>query len=74
MDFYCPVAKLVIEVDGGQHYTGGAIENDNRRDSYLMSLGLKVLRFTNVDVLENIEGVVEKIIEVINNTKKENLP
>ena len=61
VDFYCPRAKLVIEVDGGQHFTDDGHEYDKARDDYLNSLGLKVLRFSNSDVLTNIEGVVECI-------------
>jgi very-short-patch-repair endonuclease len=60
-DFYCPKVKLVIEVDGGQHYSDEVIEYDRARDNYMASLGLRVLRFTNIDVLTNIEGVVEVI-------------
>lgn len=63
VDFFCPRAKLVIEVDGGQHLSDGATEYDKVRDKYMSSLGLKVLRFTNIDVLTNIEGVVESILE-----------
>ncbi|MHB8105537.1 MAG: endonuclease domain-containing protein, partial [Dehalococcoidales bacterium] len=43
-DFYCPKAKLVIEVDGGQHLTTDAIEYDRVKDEYMANLGLKVLR------------------------------
>jgi very-short-patch-repair endonuclease len=63
VDFYCPKAKLVIEVDGGQHFSGEQLENDKNRDAYLLSLGLKVLRFNNNEVLKNLEGVVEVILE-----------
>ncbi len=63
VDYYYPKAKLVTEVDGGQHYEKEGTEKDKARDEYLRSLGLKVLRFTNIEVLKNIEGVVEKIIE-----------
>ena len=63
VDFYCPRAKLVIEVDGGQHYSDDMAEVDRKRDDYLKNLGLKVLRFSNTEVLNNIEGVVESILE-----------
>src|SRR3972149_6688936 len=53
VDFYCPKAKLVLEVDGGQHYSDEQIEIDKKRSSYLNKLGLKVMRFTNLDVLNN---------------------
>jgi very-short-patch-repair endonuclease len=63
VDFFCPRAKLVIEVDGGQHYSGKTAEADRIRDDYMRNLGLKVLRFTDTDVLTNVEGVVESTIE-----------
>ena len=66
-DFYCPKAKLVIEVDGSQHYTGKMLSSDQKRDEYLKNLGFKVLRFTDTDVLKNIDGVVEKILESLEN-------
>jgi len=65
VDFYCPRAKLVIEIAGSQHLVGETIEYDRIRDDYLSSLDLRVLRFTNIDVLKNIKGVMEKIEEKI---------
>jgi very-short-patch-repair endonuclease len=61
VDFYCAAAKLVIEVDGGQHYTDDGRTKGAIRDAYIKSLGLKVLRYSDIDVLKNIEGVVENI-------------
>ena len=60
-DFYCPKANLVIEVDGGQHYSDEGKKKDSIRDSYLVGIGLNILRFSDRDVFENIEGVIEKI-------------
>ncbi len=71
VDFYCPKAKLVIEVDGSHHLVGETVEYDRIRDEYLITFGLRVMRFTNTDVLTNIEGVFESIIE---NTGDENPP
>ena len=65
VDFFCPRAKLVIEVDGGQHLSDEMAEYDRIRNEYLSSLGLRVLRFTNTEVLKNIAGVVERIEEEI---------
>ncbi len=65
VDFFCPRAKLVIEVDGSQHFSDEMTEYDRIRNEYLSSLGLRVLRFTNIDVLTHIESVVESIIEDI---------
>jgi very-short-patch-repair endonuclease len=59
VDFYCAEARLVVEVDGGIHdYTQ---EEDAIRQEFLESLGLRVVRFRNEDVLEEIEGVLEGI-------------
>jgi len=63
VDFFCSRAKLVIEVDGSHHLVGGTIEYDRIREEYLSSIGLRVLRFTNTDVLTHIGEVVEKIEE-----------
>lgn len=62
VDFFCPKAKLIIEVDGGQHYTDKISSADRRRDDYMRNLGLRVLRFSDIDVLKNVDGVVESII------------
>jgi len=65
VDFYCHKAKLVIEVDGGQHYTDEGKEYDADRNACLNNLGLNVLHISNMDVLQNIEGVVEKILDYL---------
>ncbi len=61
VDFYCASAKLVIELDGSQHYETQSAAYDCRRSAYLESLGLKVLRFSNGDVDRNFQGVCEQI-------------
>jgi very-short-patch-repair endonuclease len=63
VDFYCPRAKLVIELDGGQHLSEEGVAADRKRDEYLRRLGLKVLRFSDTDVLLNIEGVIGVVLE-----------
>lgn len=63
VDFYCPKARLVIEIDGGGHYKPEGVKKDEVRDALLRSNGLSVLRFSDVDVLLNIEAVIEKIHE-----------
>jgi len=65
VDFYCPKAKLVIEVDGGQHYFDKQNAIDKNREIYLSENGLKVLRFNNLDILQNIDGVLEYIDEYL---------
>jgi very-short-patch-repair endonuclease len=62
VDFYCPKAQLVIEVDGGQHYKPEGALRDSVRDSFLKDLGFSVLRFSNRDVLYNIDGVFATIV------------
>lgn len=63
VDFYCPAADLVIECDGGQHYTEDGLAADKSRDHALNELGLMVLRFSNHEILTEIDGVVEVIYE-----------
>lgn len=58
IDFYCAQKKLVVEIDGGQHYENAA---DRERDSYLERHGCSVLRFWNNDVLNNLSGCLEVI-------------
>lgn len=65
VDFYCPAANLVIECDGGQHYTAEGLEADRARDQALAQLGLNMLRFDNRQILTEIDGVVEKIYCVV---------
>ena len=65
-DFVARKAKLVIEVDGGQHAT--ATVADNRRTQFLRDRGYRVIRFWNNDVLQNIEGVVEAILQALANS------
>ena len=61
VDFYCPKANLVIELDGGQHYSKIGRAKDRIRDNVLKGVGLKVLRFSDRDVFENIGGVMEVV-------------
>ncbi len=61
VDFYCPKTKLIIELDGGQHYSEEGREKDRARDRFLEDTGLRVLRFSDRDVFENLQGVLEKI-------------
>ena len=63
VDFYCPESKLVIEIDGGQHFTNEVIQEDMTRDRYLSKEGINVLRFSDREVFENLNGVIERIYE-----------
>lgn len=59
-DFVCVKVGIVVEVDGGQH--ASVVKQDERRSMELMKRGYRVLRFWNNEVLENIAGVLEKIM------------
>jgi very-short-patch-repair endonuclease len=61
VDFYCSAANLVIECDGGQHYTEDGRSADQIRDQALSELGLVVLRFSNRQILTKTDAVVEQI-------------
>ena len=69
VDFYCAGAKLVIELDGSQHYTDQGISSDEKRTQCLQKHGLLVLRFSNLDIDTNYIGVCT----VIDDTIKERL-
>jgi very-short-patch-repair endonuclease len=60
-DFYCKKSKIVVELDGGQHYDEQAIRYDAQRSAYFESLGILVLRFTNTDVRQRFRQVCEMI-------------
>ena len=69
-DFYCSSAKLVIELDGLQHYTQAGIIHDRNRTAYLESLGLYVLRFTSREVEERFEEACAEIDRIIDERKR----
>ncbi len=61
VDFYCPKTRIVIEVDGGQHYSAEGKERDRKRDEHMKEAGIPVLRFSDREVLLNLEAVLERI-------------
>ena len=61
VDFYCYRAKLIIELDGSQHYDPDVILYDQNRTNYLQQQGYLVLRFTNTDVTKEFRAVCERI-------------
>jgi very-short-patch-repair endonuclease len=65
VDFFAPMAKLAVEVDGSQHMVGDHVQKDRIRDGYLASLGLKVLRFNSREVLKESDAVVEAIYRMV---------
>jgi len=62
-DFYCPKKRLAIEIDGSQHLAEESKEHDEERTKYFASYDIKVIRFWNNEVINNMEGVIEKIVE-----------
>ena len=68
VDFYCHQAKLVIEIDGSQHYTEDGMEYDEARTAILNCYGLRVVRFKNVEVDKNFKNVCDTINDIINQT------
>jgi len=63
VDFYCPEGSLVIEVDGDTHADENQVRKDKQRETYLRSLGLRVIRYMNDDILNNVDGVLEDLCE-----------
>ena len=71
VDFCSPKAKLIVEVDGSQHQQ--SIDYDERRTEFLEQRGYKVLRVSNIDVLENLDGVLETIYWLVADTRQMNV-
>jgi very-short-patch-repair endonuclease len=68
VDFFCPKAFLVVEVDGERHLTIEAKRYDKLRDEYMQSLELRTIRFSNSDVLNNTDIVLANINKYISTT------
>ena len=64
-DFYCAEAKLVVELDGSQHYEAAGIERDEARTAFLTGYGLRVVRIPNNAVNQNFAGVCEYLDRVV---------
>ncbi len=67
VDFYCAKARLVVELDGGGHYTAEQAEKDEARTKGLESMNLKVVRICNLDIDRNFRGVCEYIDLAVKN-------
>jgi very-short-patch-repair endonuclease len=65
LDFYSPELKLAIEIDGESHFQEGVAQYDKERQIFIESAGIQFLRFTNQDVYENLNGVLETIASKI---------
>ena len=69
VDFYCAEAKIVIELDGSQHYEQEAKKKDAERDRFLSEQGITVLRYTNLEVNSNFDGVCIDILNHIDSSR-----
>ena len=65
VDFYGPAVNLVLELDGGQHFTGEGMACDRLRDAFLASQGLRILRFDDRQVLLETTAVLEMVLRAI---------
>jgi very-short-patch-repair endonuclease len=65
IDFYSPGVQLGIELDGDSHFQEGRPEYDRRRQAFIESFGIKILRFLNEEIYENLDGVLELIAREI---------
>jgi very-short-patch-repair endonuclease len=74
VDFVCETSKLIIELDGGQHFEAENQKRDARRDAFLAGRGYRVLRFNNHDVMVNKDGVLETIAAAIASSPSPTLP
>ncbi len=73
VDFYCHKAKLVIELDGSQHFTEDGKDNDKSRTQALEAYGLKVIRFTNWSITSNFIEVCNFIDTTVKNESAHNV-
>ncbi|MBQ8769512.1 MAG: DUF559 domain-containing protein, partial [Oscillospiraceae bacterium] len=64
-DFYCHQARLIVELDGSQHYDPEMIEYDRKRTAYFESQGLTVIRFSNLDVTRRFKDVCDAIFQAV---------
>jgi len=69
-DFCCPKAKLIVELDGGQHAENEAVRYDNERTKYFESLGYRVIRFWNNQVMKDMNGVILTITYTLEEIQK----
>ncbi|VVQ27967.1 MULTISPECIES: endonuclease domain-containing protein [Pseudomonas] len=69
LDFYCAELKLAIELDGGQHFETQGLIHDQRRTRYLNQKGIEIVRFSNLEVIQQMDDVLEQIIRIAANRK-----
>lgn len=66
LGFFCPTTNLAIELDSDSHYTAEAMEYDKIRDNYLQSIGITLIRYSNQEIDDNLEKVLENIRSHLN--------
>jgi very-short-patch-repair endonuclease len=65
VDFYCPAKKLAIELDGDSHYTPDSIVYDKIRDEFIATCEIVTIRFTNEEIIKNLNGVLDVILDIL---------
>ncbi|MGH8015827.1 MAG: endonuclease domain-containing protein, partial [Candidatus Zixiibacteriota bacterium] len=70
LDFYCPAAKLAIELDGSSHFQNDEPEYDRNRQVSIEQLGIRFLRFTNLEIYKHLNETMEAIAEALKETGK----
>jgi len=73
-DFVCHASKIIVELDGGQHFETESMKRDARRDAFLAGKGFRVLRFNNNDVMANRDGVLQEISAALAESPSPTLP
>ena len=73
VDFYCASAKLVVELDGSQHYCDEGIQSDEARTKYMAKQGIFTIRFSNLDIHNNFMGVCEEIDRIVKERLQQNV-
>jgi len=66
LDFYCSKKRLAIEIDGESHFNKNSIKYDKEREEKIKSNNIKIIRFTNKEIMENLEGVLIAIEQATN--------
>ena len=65
VDFYCPQARLIVEIDGDSHAEDGQAAKDEQRNLYFKKLNFRIKRYCNRDIVNNIEGVLEDLYKIL---------
>ena len=73
VDFYIASSKVVIELDGSQHYEEKGIKSDAQRDAYLNNMGIRILRYSNLDINQRFESVCQDILHHLDTSSVTNV-